>query len=43
LLDDAKQNELMQRIEREIDAAQAFAENSPLPDPTKLTQGIYAE
>jgi len=43
LLDDAKQNELRQRIEREIDAAQAFAENSPLPDPTKLTQGIYAE
>lgn len=43
LFDDAKQNELRARIEREIDAAQAFAENAPLPDPSKLTEGIYAE
>lgn len=42
LLDDAKQNELGARITREIDAAQAFAENAPLPDPAQLTQGIYA-
>lgn len=43
LLDDAKQNELMARIERDLDEAQAFAENAPLPDPSKLTEGIYAE
>lgn len=43
LFDDAKQNELRARIEREIDAAQAFAENAPLPDPARLTEGIFAE
>lgn len=42
-LDEAKQTELLARIEREIDAAQAFAENAPLPDAEKLTEGIYAE
>lgn len=42
LLDDAKQAELMARVERDLDAAQAFAENAPLPDPGQLTQGIYA-
>lgn len=42
LLDDAKQNELMARVTRDIDAAQAFAENAPLPDPARLTEGIYA-
>ncbi len=43
LLDDAKQNELLARVARDLDAAQAFAESAPLPDPNKLTQGIYAE
>lgn len=42
LLDDAKQAELMARVERDLDAAQEFAENAPLPDPAQLTQGIYA-
>lgn len=43
LLDDLKQQRLVQRIERDLDQAQAFAENAPLPDPTQLTHGIYAE
>jgi TPP-dependent pyruvate/acetoin dehydrogenase alpha subunit len=42
-LDDAKQNELMARITRDLEAAQAFAEDSPLPDATRLTEGIFAE
>lgn len=42
LLDDAKQTELMARVVRDLDAAQAFAENAPFPDPEQLTQGIYA-
>ncbi|MCC7165025.1 MAG: thiamine pyrophosphate-dependent dehydrogenase E1 component subunit alpha [Anaerolineae bacterium] len=42
LLDDAKQTELMARVVRDLDAAQAFAENAPFPDPAQLTQGIYA-
>ena len=43
LLDDGKQNELMTRITRDLDEAQAFAENSPLPDATRLTEGIFAQ
>lgn len=43
LLDDAKQQALLARIDREIDAAQAFAESAPLPDPAGLTEGIFAE
>ncbi|MBI4672736.1 MAG: thiamine pyrophosphate-dependent dehydrogenase E1 component subunit alpha [Chloroflexi bacterium] len=43
LLDDAKQKELMARIERELDEAQAFAGNAPLPDPAQLTRGLYAD
>jgi TPP-dependent pyruvate/acetoin dehydrogenase alpha subunit len=43
LLDDAKQKELMMRVERDLDEAQAFAENAPLPDPAVLTEGIYAD
>lgn len=43
MLDDAGQKALMDRIERELDEAQAFAENAPLPDPAMLTRGIYAE
>lgn len=41
-LDDAKQSALMARVGRDLDEAQAFAENAPLPDPNKLTEGIYA-
>jgi TPP-dependent pyruvate/acetoin dehydrogenase alpha subunit len=43
LLDDARQRALLERIERELDDAQQFAENAPLPNPTQLTEGIYAE
>jgi pyruvate dehydrogenase E1 component alpha subunit len=43
LLDDAKQKALLARIERDLDEAQQFAENAPLPDPATLTQGLYAE
>ncbi len=42
LLDDAKLAALEQRIQRELDVAQQFAENSPLPDPARLTEGVYA-
>lgn len=43
VLDDAKQKELLARVERDLNDAQAFAENSPLPDPAMLTEGIFAE
>lgn len=42
VLDDAQQEEMIERVEKDIDAAQAFAENAPLPDPSKLTEGIFA-
>ncbi|WP_129629864.1 thiamine pyrophosphate-dependent dehydrogenase E1 component subunit alpha [Candidatus Oscillochloris fontis] len=42
LLDDAALSDLLARIEAELDAAQAFAEQSPYPDPTTLTDGVYA-
>jgi pyruvate dehydrogenase E1 component alpha subunit len=42
LLDDAKLAELERRITAEIDDAQAYAENSPYPDPSTLTSGVYA-
>ncbi|MHB1006492.1 MAG: thiamine pyrophosphate-dependent dehydrogenase E1 component subunit alpha [Chloroflexota bacterium] len=40
-LDDSARNELTRRIERELDAAVEWAENSPLPDPAELTDGVY--
>ncbi|MEI7770277.1 MAG: thiamine pyrophosphate-dependent dehydrogenase E1 component subunit alpha, partial [Chloroflexales bacterium] len=42
LLDDAGLSTLLARIEAEIDAAQAFAEESPYPDPATLRDGVYA-
>jgi pyruvate dehydrogenase E1 component alpha subunit len=42
LLDDAGLAELLARIEAELDAAQAFAEESPFPDPQSLMDGVYA-
>jgi pyruvate dehydrogenase E1 component alpha subunit len=42
LLDDDKLKALIARVERDLDEAQAFAENAPLPDPAVLTEGIYA-
>jgi TPP-dependent pyruvate/acetoin dehydrogenase alpha subunit len=43
LVDDAALEALDRRIEAELDEAQAWAEAVPLPDPSTLTQGIYAE
>jgi pyruvate dehydrogenase E1 component alpha subunit len=42
LLDDAALAALLARIEVEIDAAQAFAEESPYPEPSGVTDGVYA-
>jgi pyruvate dehydrogenase E1 component alpha subunit len=42
LLDDDAQAALLERIERDLDQAQAFAEKAPLPDPARLTEGLYA-
>lgn len=42
MLDDGKQKEMLARVERDLQEAQAFAENSPLPDPALLTEGIFA-
>ncbi len=41
LADDARLEALRARIETEIDEAQAYAENSPYPDPSTLTDGVY--
>lgn len=43
LLDDAALADLQARIENEIDAAVAYAETCPYPDPATLTDGVYAE
>jgi len=43
LLDDAGLAALLERIDRELDEAQAYAEASPYPDPSEVTQGVYAE
>jgi len=43
LLDDSTLAAIEARIERDLDAAQAFAEQSPLPDTSKLTQGVFTE
>jgi len=42
LLDDAGLAALLERIERELDEAQAYAEASPYPDPSEVTHGVYA-
>lgn len=43
LLDDAMLADLEARIESEVDDAQAFAEQSPYPDPATVTVGVYCE
>ncbi len=43
LLDDAGLAALLERIDRELDEAQAHAEASPYPDPSEVTQGVYAQ
>ncbi len=43
LLDDAGLAALLERIDHELDEAQAHAEASPYPDPSEVTQGVYAQ
>lgn len=42
LVDDAGLAAVQARVEAEIDEAQAYAENSPYPDPSTLTNGVYS-
>jgi TPP-dependent pyruvate/acetoin dehydrogenase alpha subunit len=41
LVDEAGLAAVQARIDAEIDEAQAYAENSPYPDPSTLTTGVY--
>ena len=43
LWDAAKKAEIDARIERELDAEQKFAEESPLPPPELAEQGVYCD
>ena len=43
LWDAAKKSEIDARIERELDADQKFAEESPMPPPEIVEQGVYCE
>jgi pyruvate dehydrogenase E1 component alpha subunit len=43
ILDDGALEEMMGRIEAEIDDALASAEASPYPDPATLREGVYAK
>lgn len=40
-LSDDRQLEVTERINREVDEAVRFAEESPLPDPSEVTSGVY--
>jgi len=42
LLDDDALAALLAQIEQELDEAQAFAEQSPYPEPGSVTDGVYA-
>jgi pyruvate dehydrogenase E1 component alpha subunit len=42
LLDNVGLSTLLSHIEAELDAAQAFAEQSPYPDEASLRDGVYA-
>nr|WP_254151077.1 thiamine pyrophosphate-dependent dehydrogenase E1 component subunit alpha [Candidatus Chloroploca mongolica] len=42
LLDDARLAEVLERIEVELDDAQAFAEASPYPEGADVREGVYA-
>ncbi|HEY6466200.1 MAG TPA: thiamine pyrophosphate-dependent enzyme [Candidatus Acidoferrales bacterium] len=43
LLDERQKSEIDARIERELDADQKFAEESPFPKPESAAQGVYCE
>lgn len=43
LLDEKQKSEIDARIDRELDADQKFAEESPFPKPESAAQGVYCE
>jgi pyruvate dehydrogenase E1 component alpha subunit len=43
LLDDAREQELTDRITSELDAAVTTADQYPYPQPATLTEGVYAQ
>jgi 2-oxoisovalerate dehydrogenase E1 component alpha subunit len=43
VLDDAREQELHERVKHEVDDATTFAEQAPLPEPSTLTKQVYAE
>jgi len=43
VLDDAREQELREQIQHEVDDATTFAEHSPLPDASTLLKHVYAE
>ncbi len=43
ILDDARDQELRQRVAYDVDDATSFAEQSPLPDPATLFDHVYAD
>ncbi|MCX6640022.1 MAG: thiamine pyrophosphate-dependent dehydrogenase E1 component subunit alpha [bacterium] len=43
LMDEKSMTELDQRVEKEIDDAVQFAEDSPLPEPQTAAEGVYAD
>jgi pyruvate dehydrogenase E1 component alpha subunit/2-oxoisovalerate dehydrogenase E1 component alpha subunit len=43
LLSEKQKSEIDARIERELDAEQKFAEESPTPDPETAAQGVYCD
>ena len=43
LLDEKQKSEIDARIERDLDAAQKFAEEAPFPKPESAAQGVFCE
>jgi TPP-dependent pyruvate/acetoin dehydrogenase alpha subunit len=42
VIDEAFQQQTLQRIEREIEEAIDFADKSPHPDPSEVLEDVYA-
>ena len=42
LLDEKTENNLIEQIDKEVSNGVRWAEKSPFPDPTTLTEGVYA-
>ncbi|GAA4709672.1 thiamine pyrophosphate-dependent dehydrogenase E1 component subunit alpha [Brevibacillus fulvus] len=43
VMDEAKEAEINQRVQQEVDDATEYAENAPYPDPASLYQHVYGE